>query len=155
MAKKKKPTTKKISNRRARFDYDLGDEIIAGISLNGRETKSLRLGHGHLRGAYVNIRNGEAWLTNATITSSPGFTIEDTQQTRERKLLFKRREIEALVEAKKQGRTIVPLELLTGGRYIKLKIAVGKGKKRYDKRETIKKRDTDRANHLELKGRRG
>ncbi len=151
MAKKKKPTIKKISNRRARFDYELGDELIAGISLNGRETKSLRLGHGHLRGAFVNIRGGEAWLTNATITSSAGFTIADTEQTQERKLLLKKKEIDALIEAKKQGRTIVPIELLTGGRYIKLKIAVGKGKKRYDKRENIKKRDTDRSNSLELK----
>ncbi|MBI5357508.1 SsrA-binding protein [Candidatus Saccharibacteria bacterium] len=129
--------------------------MVAGIALNGRETKSLRLGHGHLRGAFVNVRGGEVWLTNATITSSPGFTISESEQTKERKLLLKKREIDALIEAKKQGRTIVPLELLTGGRYIKVKIAVGKGKKHYDKRETIKKRDQERANDLELKHRRG
>lgn len=151
MAKKKSITPKKIHNRRARYDYELGDEIIAGISLNGRETKSLRLGHGHLRGSYVNVRGEEVWLTNATITSSPGFTIEDTEQTQERKLLLKKREIKALVDAKKQGKTIVPLELLTGGRYIKVKIAIGKGKKHYDKREAIKKRDIQKTNSLELK----
>lgn len=148
---KSKPDTKKISNRRARFDYELGDSIIAGIVLNGKETKSLRLSHGHLKGAYVNIRNGEAWLTNATITSSPGFVIADTDQTRERKLLLKKREIDALLEAKKQGRTIVPLEILTSGSYIKVKIATGKGKKLYDKRHSIKKRDQERQNGIDLK----
>ena len=144
MVKKKSKQPKKIQNRRAKFDYALDKDLIAGISLNGRETKSLRLNHAHLRGAYVNIRNGEAWLTNATITSSPGFTISDTEQTRERKLLLKKREIDALIEAKNQGKTIVPIEFLTGGRYIKLKLAAGKGRKQYDKRDAIKKRDQDR-----------
>ena len=151
MAKKKAKQAKKIQNRRARFDYALDKELIAGISLNGRETKSLRLGHGHLRGAYVNIRKGEAWLTNATITSSQGFTISETEQSRERKLLLKKREIEALIEAKNQGKTIVPVEFMTGGRYIKLKLAAGKGKKHYDKREAIKKRDSARQVLRELK----
>ncbi len=153
MVKKKAKETGKIQNRRARFDYELGDELLAGIVLSGKETKSLRLKHGHLRGAYVNIRGDEVWLTNATITSSPGIPMDEPEVTRERKLLLKRREIEALIEAKKQGRTIVPLEILIKGRYIKVKIAVGKGKKRYDKRQTIKKRDTERANRLELKNR--
>lgn len=146
-------TVKKISNKRAKFDYELGDEIVAGIVLTGKETRSLRLSHGHLKGAYVNIRNGEAWLTNATITSSPGFVIPDTEQTRERKLLLKKREINALLEAKKQGRTIVPIEMMTGGKFIKLKIATGKGKKLYDKRQSIKKRDQQRQNQIDLKNR--
>lgn len=153
MVKKKTKQPKKIQNRRAKFDYALDKDIIAGISLNGRETKSLRLSHGHLRGAYINIRNGEAWLTNATITSSPGFTISEAEQTRERKLLLKKRQIDALAEAKNQGKTIVPIEFLTGGRYIKIKIAAGKGKKRYDKRENIKKRDQTRQAAKELKNR--
>lgn len=153
MAKKKVKQPKKIQNRRAKFDYALDKDLIAGISLNGRETKSLRLNHAHLRGSYVNIRKGEAWLTNATITSSPGFTISDTEQTRERKLLLKKREIDALIEAKNQGKTIVPIEFLTGGRYIKIKIAAGKGRKRYDKRENIKKRDETRQANRELKNR--
>lgn len=153
MAKKKRTNTKKIQNRRARFDYELGSEIVAGIVLNGRETKSLRLGHGHLRGSYVNIKNGEVWLTNATITSSPGFKLEDTEQTRERKLLLKKNEIDKLLESKNQGKTIVPTEFLIGGRFIKIKIASGKGKKKYDKRELIKKRDQTRSNLMELKHR--
>lgn len=150
---KKKVTTKKITNRRASFDYQLGDDLVAGISLNGRETKALRLGHGHLRGSYVIIRGDELWLVNATITGFNGVTLTETEQVQDRKLLVKKRELASLIEAKKQGKSLVPVELLTGGRYIKLRLAVGTGKKRYDKRDVIQKRDQDRANQRELKNR--
>ncbi len=153
MAKKKKPTTKKITNRRASFDYQLGDDLVAGIALNGRETKALRLGHGHLRGAYVMIRGGELWLVNATITGFNGVTLTESEQVQDRKLLVKKRELESLIEAKKQGKSLVPVELLTGGRYIKLRLAVGTGKKRFDKRAVIQKRDQERSNLRELKNR--
>lgn len=143
MAKKPR-TTGNITNRRARFDYQLGDTLIVGISLSGAETKSLRMGHGQLRGAYVAEKDGELWLINAQITSSQGISIAEDEQTRSRKLLAKRKEIDNLLVAKKQGMTIVPLEVLNRGRYIKLKIALGRGKKRYDKRETIKRRQQDR-----------
>lgn len=139
--KKKARNTGKITNRRARFDYELGDELIAGVVLNGRETKALRQGHAHLRGAFVNIKDGELVLTNAMIASGKTFIIPEEEQTRSRKLLASKKQIAALIEAKNQGKSIVPLEFLISGRYIKLKIAVGKGKKRYDKREVIKKRD--------------
>jgi SsrA-binding protein len=145
MAKKKPAKTPKtISNRRARHDYELGDSLVVGLSLNGRETKALRMGHGQLRGAYVNTRSGELWLVNATISPSSGIPIAESEQTRDRKLLAKRREISALLEAKQQGRTIVPLEMLTHGRFIKLRIAIGKGRKKYDKRQALKKRDEER-----------
>lgn len=145
MARKKRHNQSKvIQNRRARFDYELGDSLVVGLELNGRETKALRMGHGQLRGAYVNVRSEELWLVNATISPTSGIPIPEDEQTRDRKLLAKRREIEALVAAKQQGRTIVPLEMLTGGRFIKLKIAIGKGKKRYDKRHTLKERDAAR-----------
>lgn len=150
MAKRKQPQTKKITNRRARFDYALESEIIAGIALTGRETKALRLGHGHIRGAYVTLKNGEAWLINATITGFDGVKIDESEQTRARKLLLKKKEIDQLTEAKQQGRTVVPLEILTQSRFIKVRIATGKGKKRYDKRETIKKRDQTRQAAREL-----
>lgn len=154
MAKKaKKSPVKTISNRRARYDYDLGDSLIAGISLTGRETKSLRLGHGHLKGAYVTIKDGELWLINATITSANGYKIEPDEQTRARKLLIKHRELEALYKSKDEGRTIVPLEILTKGRFIKLRLSVGKGRKRYDKRQIIKKRDEARQTARELRNR--
>lgn len=141
---KKQSGMKTISNRRARFDYELGDSFVAGLALSGAETKSLRLGHGNLRGAYVTIKENELWLINATINGTNGIPISESDQTRARKLLAKRREIAALIAAKQQGRTIVPLEILTRGRFIKLRIAIGKGKRQYDKRQTIKKRDEDR-----------
>jgi SsrA-binding protein len=140
----KSQTPSKITNRRARYDYELGDSLVVGLQLSGAETKALRMGHGQLRGAYVTERGGELWLTNAQISGSSGISITEDDQTRSRKLLAKRKEIDNLIAARGQGNTIVPTELLTGGRYIKLRISVGRGKKRYDKRETIKRRQQER-----------
>lgn len=151
MAKQKRNQPKTISNRRARHDYELGDSLVVGIALTGAETKSLRMGHGHLRGAYVTVKENELYLLNATIAGTNGIPISESDQTRSRKLLAKRKEIEALLAAKQQGRTIVPLEILTGGRFIKVRISVGKGKKRYDKRQTLKARDDARRTSAELK----
>lgn len=153
MAKKKSAghQTKKITNKRAKFDYDLGDSFVAGLSLTGAETKALRMGHGHLRGSYVTVNNNELYLLNATITGFKGVKLDETEQTRTRKLLMKRREIDALIEQKNQGKSIIPTELLTGGRYIKLRLGVGVGRKKYDKRELIKKRDTQRNQAVELR----
>lgn len=145
MAKNKPHATKRISNRRARYDYELGDELIVGIALTGAETKALRHSHGHIRGAYVTIKDGELWLLNATITGDNAAKITEEEQTRSRKLLAKRREIEALIAAKQQGQAIIPIEILTGSRYIKVRIAIGRGKKRYDKRQTLKRRDEERS----------
>ncbi len=150
--KKKKQDTKRISNKRAYFDYVLGDSYLVGIVLNGRETKSLRLGHGQLKGAYVTVKDNELWLLNASITGSRGIPIEDTEVTQNRKLLAKRKEINTIIEAKHRGLTILPTEILTGGRYIKVRIALGKGKKQYDKRQAIKKKDDKRNTQRELKG---
>ncbi len=144
MAKKKANRPKSITNRRARYDYELDDSFVVGLSLTGAETKSLRLGHGHIKGAYVVIKDGELWLVNATITGSQGIIIDEQSQTRSRKLLAKKGEIEKLIDAKKSGMTIVPLEVLNRGRYIKLRISLARGKKRYDKREVIKKREESR-----------
>ncbi len=156
MAKQKQHQNqaKTITNRRARHDYDLGDGLIVGMELTGRETKALRMGHGQLRGAYVTVKDTEIILINATISPTSGIPIPEEEQSRARKLLAKRREIDALIAAKQQGRTIVPLQILTQGRYIKLKIAVGKGKKLYDKRQTLKARDESRQINRELKTRR-
>jgi SsrA-binding protein len=151
MAKKKQNQPKSITNRRARHDYELGDSLVVGVELTGGEVKSLRLGHGHLRGAYVTVKGDELFLINATIAGTSGIHIDETDQTRARKLLAKRREIRALIEATQQGKTIVPLEILTGGRYIKLRISVGRGKKRYDKRQTLKARDDARRTAAALK----
>ena len=141
---KKSRDTGTIANRRARFDYKLGDSLVVGIALTGAETKALRYNHGQLHGAYVTVKNDELWLVNAQIMPSAGIPIDEPGQTRSRKLLAKRKEIEKLIAAKQQGNTIIPLELLTRSRYIKLRIATGRGKKRYDKRETIKRRQQER-----------
>jgi SsrA-binding protein len=154
MAKKKKPQVKSISNRRARHDYELGDSLLVGIQLSGAEVKNLRMGHGHLRGAYVTVKDNELFLINATIAGTSGIPIDESDQTRARKLLAKKREIDALIEAKQQRRTIVPLEILNRGRFIKVRIAVGKGKKRYDKRQTLKARDDLRRAQAAIKSQR-
>ena len=141
---KKKPQTGKITNRRARFDYELGDSLVVGLQLTGAETKALRMNHGQLQGAYVTIKDNELWLVNAQIMPSSGIPIDEDGQTRARKLLAKRKQIDELIAEKQNGKTIVPTELITKGRYIKLRIAVGRGKKRYDKRETLKRRQQER-----------
>jgi SsrA-binding protein len=151
--KKKQSTTKQITNRRARHDYDLEDGLVVGIVLSGAETKALRYGMGHLKGAYVQVKDGELWLVNATIAGNNAIRITEEEKARTRKLLANRREIEALIAAKQQGQTIVPLSMLTQGRHIKLRIAAGRGKKNYDKRQVLKKRDAERDTNRELKSR--
>jgi SsrA-binding protein len=148
MASKKKPIKKPsaIVNRRASFDYALGDELIAGVALTGREVRAARDGRVQLKGSFVTVRNNELWLNNASFSlnlNSRG-EHETTVDTSPRKLLASRRQIDELAERKQQGMTIVPLRLLTQGRFIKIVIALGKGKKNYDKRQAIKKRDQER-----------
>lgn len=151
--KKKKTTSSSIQNRRARFDYALGDSFVVGIVLNGRETKNLRLGHGQLQGAYVTIKDGELWLINAKIHGSSGIPISEDEATQARKLLAKRREIDALISAKQQGKSLIPTEILTKTRYVKLRLATATGKKKYDKRQVLKKRDSERDVRHEVKHR--
>lgn len=143
---KKKTTDALILNRRARYDYSLHDEFSVGIALSGREVKAARSGNVSLKGSYVTLKGNELWLTNASFSvlhTEPGQSIR-TVDTSPRKLLAKRKEIAALQAARDQGLTIVPLNMTTKTRFIKLKIATAKGKKQYDKRETIKRRDIER-----------
>ncbi|MEO8862937.1 MAG: SsrA-binding protein SmpB [Candidatus Saccharimonadales bacterium] len=144
MVKKKPIKTKQITNRRAGHDYDLGDSLVVGIELTGAETKSLRRGHGHIRGSYVTVKDNELWLLNATITGDAAVRVPEEDKTRSRKLLAKRKQIDELIALKQQGQTIVPLSLLTQSRYVKLRIAAGRGKKKYDKRQILKQRDEQR-----------
>lgn len=149
MSRKKKARLrpKSIVNRRASFDYSLNGELTVGIVLNGQETRAAREGHVQLKGSFVNIRQNELWLNNASFSlklnekGKPGLRSVDTSP---RKLLASRKQIDGLIAQKQKGMTIVPIKLLTGGRYIKLVIALGKGKKKYDKRETMKRRDQER-----------
>lgn len=142
--KSKKP--KSIVNRRASFDYVLGDELVVGLVLNGQEVKAAREGRVQLRGSFVTIRNNELWLNNASFsfTGKDNGTEQKTVDTSPRKLLAKHREIGALMRQKLSGYTIVPTKLLIEGKFIKLVIAIGKGKKNYDKRQTLKRRDQER-----------
>lgn len=144
MAKQKRQNPKAIRNKRARFDYQLADSLVVGLELTGREVRSLRSGRGYLRGAYVTAKANELWLINATISGGSGILMSESEQTRSRRLLAKRREIDQLIASKQQGMTIVPLEILTSGRYIKLRLAVGKGMKKYDKRQLLKTREQQR-----------
>ena len=145
-AKKPKTNPSQIVNRRARFDYELGDEIVAGLVLTGPEVKAARNSHVQLKVSYVAISNGELWLYNASFSLAPshGSKNQRTVDMSSRKLLASRKQIDRLAAEKKSGTTIVPTKLLTAGRYIKLVIALGKGKKNYDKRQAIKKRDLAR-----------
>ncbi len=125
-------------NRRAHYDYTLGEELSCGMSLTGPEVRLIRDHHVQLKGSYVTVRNGELWLYGLTLGAETARNI---------RLLATRKQIEGLVRAKVAGSSIVPVRLLGGRRYIKLVIAVGRGKKKYDKRETIKKRDIERGRY--------
>lgn len=142
-----KPSNAPIVNRRAKFDYELGEEVVVGLVLTGPEVRAARDGHIQLKGSYVTIRNDELWLNNASFSlklNERGKTDARTVDTEARKLLASHKQITHLALQKKSGMTIVPTKLLTKGKFIKLVIALGKGKKSWDKRETIKRRDLDR-----------
>ncbi len=139
-------------NRRASFDYELTEHLVAGLALTGPEVKSIKSGHASLKGAFISLRENEAYLTGAHVTPylAAGFQAA-AEPTRNRKLLLHRRELDALVAHKQAGLSIVPTALLLGNNLVKLEIGIGRGKKRYDKRETIKQRDTSRELARQLK----
>lgn len=144
--KKKQTSSAPIINRSARFEYTLGEELVVGLSLTGPEVRAARLGHIQLKGAYVSVKDGELMLHNASFSVALNQKGGSTKSVdnRPRPLLAHRKEIDRFVAAKKQGFTIVPTKLLNQGRYIKLVIALAKGKKLYDKRQALKKRDAER-----------
>ncbi len=136
----KKPKTPAFVtvNRRAHYDYHLGEELSCGMCLSGPEVRLIRDHHVQLKGSFVTIKNGELWLNNLTLGA-------DTE--RNIKLLVTKKQLFGLERAKQGGLQLVPVKLLAGGRHIKLVIATGKSKKKYDKRETIKKRDIARGRY--------
>lgn len=142
-----------IVNRRARFDYELGEIISAGVVLSGPEVRGARLGHVRLTGSFANIKDGELWLTNMSITipDTAKNVTEDKELSTPRKLLVTKKQLSQIEEAKKQGMTIVPTRLFNHGRFIKIELAIAKGKKQYDKRETIKRRQQDRESNRAIK----
>src|SRR3989339_851401 len=133
-------------NRKARFNYEFLEKYETGIELVGTEVKSVRGGAMSLEGAFVIVRGGEAFLINANIPPyQPLNAPKDYDPFRNRKLLLTKKEITELAGSEKnKSLTIVPISVYNKNRKIKVEIALVKGKKKFDKRETIKKRETDR-----------
>jgi SsrA-binding protein len=134
-----------ISNRKARFEYEILDRVEAGIVLLGTEVKSVRAGHVSLQESYAEERGGELWLLGCTIQPYEHGNINNHEPTRPRKLLLKRKELDKLVSrTAEKGLTLVPMSIYFKGSTLKIEIGVARGKKLYDKRETTKARDEDR-----------
>lgn len=136
-----------IKNRRATFDYAIGDTYTAGIVLTGTEIKSIRLGKASLVDTFCYVDRGEVWVKNMYIAEYFYGTYNNHTERRERKILLNRKEIRQLEkESKEPGNTIVPLRLFISDRGLaKLVIGVGRGKKEFDKRQSIKERDDKRS----------
>ena len=144
--KKERPHKIVADNRKARFNYEIGEVVEAGIALTGTEVKSLRNGRATIAESYADAKNGEIWLVNANIPEYVQASRFNHAPKRPRKLLLHKRQIHKLaVAVEREGMTIVPLRLFFNekGR-AKVDIALGKGKKLHDKRETEKKRSWDR-----------
>ena len=140
-----KPERLVAANRQARFRYELLERWEAGLVLVGSEVKALRAGTVSLLDAYVHFRGEEAWLANCHVGPYSHATVEAHEPLRERKLLMRKSELEKLARAVRQkGLTIVPTRIYFSGERVKVEIALARGKKTIDKRETIKQRDVER-----------
>ena len=143
------------TNRKAFHDYFIYDRKEAGIVLTGTEIKSIRSGRVNLRDGYVRIQDGEAWLVNVHVSPYSAASRENPDPRRERKLLLHRREIDRLQSAvQEKGLTIVPLRLYLKENRAKVEIALARGKKLYDKRAAIAKKEAQRLVAREMKSRR-
>jgi SsrA-binding protein len=142
-------------NRKARFNYEILQKYESGIELLGTEVKAVRGGQMSLEGAFIIVRGGEAYLMNANIPPyQPKNAPQDYDPLRNRKILLTKKEIAELAgNEKNKSLTIVPISVYNKNRKVKVEIALVKGKKKFDKRETIKKRDTDREIRREFKER--
>jgi SsrA-binding protein len=157
MAEKQERPQKLIAhNRKARFHYEIGEVFEAGIALTGTEVKSLRNGRANIAESYADARNGEIWLVNANIPEYLQASRFNHAPKRPRKLLLHKRQIHKLAAAvEREGMTLVPLRLFFNDKgRAKLDIALGRGKKLHDKRETEKKRswERERGRLMRLKG---
>ncbi len=132
-------------NRRARHDYFIEESLEAGVVLTGSEVKSLRAGKAQLKDSYAQLKQGELWLVNAHISEYAPSAQFGHEPVRSRKLLLHRREIDRLVgKVKEQGLTLIPLRLYFKHGHAKVELGVARGKKLYDKRESIKEREVRR-----------
>ena len=142
-----------VTNKKARFNYEILEKFEAGIELHGFEVKAIKNNQGSLDGAHVAVRGGEAFLLGFDLPPYQAKnTPTDYERTRTRKLLLTKKEIQRIGdEGAKKGTAVIPLSIFGKGRKLKIDIALARGKKKFDKRETIKKRDTDREIRREMK----
>lgn len=152
----KAQSTKLITqNRRARHDYSIEETFEAGLALVGTEVKSCRAGKANLTDAYASVENGEAWLLQAHISPYSHGNRSNHEPLRPRKLLLHHDEIERMqIAAAREGRTLVPLRMYFKHGLAKVEIAIARGKKRYDKRQDIARREADRRMRREVGRRR-
>lgn len=142
------------TNRKAYHDYFIEDTYEAGIALTGTEIKSVRAGRVNLRDSYAQVKGGELWLLNAHISPYQHGNRANHEPKRPRKLLMHKREILRLqASTQERGRTLVPLRMYLKNNLAKVEIGLAKGKKQYDKRQAIAKRESDRAIRRALKQR--
>ncbi|NLW41882.1 MAG: SsrA-binding protein SmpB, partial [Tissierellia bacterium] len=145
MAKNKKPDGNLVTNRKARHEYFIEDVYEAGLVLKGTEVKSIRQGSANIQDAYISFKNQEAFIENMHISPYEQGNIFNEDPIRRRKLLLHKKEIKKLHdEVQRQGVTVVPLRLYLSKGNVKMEIAVAKGKKLYDKRDSIAERDSKR-----------
>ena len=135
-----------IQNKKARFEFEILDTLVAGIQLFGSEVKSVRLGHASLGDSFAIIHHNEVWLENMQITPYELNRMELIEAKRSRKLLLHKKEIQKIqAKINEKGLTLIPLKAFFNSKgLLKIELAIAKGKKLYDKRETIKKRDNQR-----------
>ena len=141
------------TNKRAGFDYELLERYEAGLVLTGQEVKSVKTGHVSLKGSFVTLKGSAPYLTNATITKYKfAGDAKDYDPNRPRKLLLKKSEIKSLIgKIQSRGLTLVPIRVYTRKKLVKLEFAVAKGKKKFDKRQGIAKREAERKAERALK----
>lgn len=151
--KNKKSGPPTIENRKARFDYHIDETYEAGIALRGTEVKSIRAGKASLQESFAFLNQGEIWLKNMYIKPYEFGSYHNHEERRERKLLLKKKEIREIDKGLNQkGYTLVPLKLYFKGGYAKVLIGLAKGKKQFDKRDTIKEKDVRREMDRKVKG---
>ena len=145
-----------VKNKKGLHNYEVLEKIETGIVLTGQEVKSVKQGHFHLDGSYVRLKKGEVWLIGAEIPKYKlAGALPDYNAKRDRKLLLRKKEIKYLVgKSEEKGLTLIPISVYTKRSKIKLEIGIARGKKKHDKRESIKKREDDRKIARAMKSKR-
>ncbi len=134
-----------ILNKKAKLNYEIKETLVAGLVLTGQEVKTLRTGRGSLRDAYVKIMDGEVWLINADLPRYSHSSDPNYESKRRRKLLLNKREILSLQKKmEKTNLTLIPLKIFFHRRWVKIEIALAKGRKEYQKKELKKRQDLNR-----------